>query len=128
MGEVGVGEVKAGGQQVAGGLFLLRCGLVQGDGPGGGLDGFDAGLEVFASAPLHGGEIPGIVTRELTDLISPGSTPAQAALAVVASAAGVGRVLLSTGNPEHWTQAAGAVGRPPLSPGVLRRVVDVLGT
>ncbi|MFD5466732.1 aldo/keto reductase [Kitasatospora sp. NPDC127059] len=92
------------------------------------VDAFDAGLEVFASAPLHGGEIPDIVTRELINLISPGSTPAQAALAVVASTTGVRRVLLSTGNPEHWTQAADAVGRPPLSPDVLRRVVDVLGT
>nr|WP_123563446.1 aldo/keto reductase [Kitasatospora cineracea] len=98
------------------------------DGHGPLVDAPAAGLEVFASAPLHGGEIPGLVTRELTDLISPGSTPAQAALAVVASTTGVGRVLLSTGNPEHWAQAADAVGRPPLSPGVLRRVVDVLGT
>ncbi|WP_232734137.1 hypothetical protein [Kitasatospora sp. CB02891] len=98
------------------------------DGQGPLADALDAGLEVFASAPLHGGEIPDILTRELTDLISPGSTPAQAALAVVASTPGVKRVLLSTGNPEHWTQAADAVGRPLLSPDVLRRVVDVLGT
>jgi aryl-alcohol dehydrogenase-like predicted oxidoreductase len=88
----------------------------------------EAGLEVFASAPLHGGEIPDMVTPELLELISPGSTPAQAALAVVASAPGVNRVLLSTGNPEHWRQAADAVGWPPLSPDVLRRITDVLGT
>ncbi|MFH9353510.1 aldo/keto reductase [Kitasatospora sp. NPDC017646] len=100
-----------------------------------GLDGYGvlaeslkAGLEVFTSAPLHGGEIPGTVTRELSDLISSGITPAQAALAVVASAPGVKRVLLSTGNPQHWRQAADAVARPPLSPDVLRRITDVLGT
>ncbi|MBV6701652.1 aldo/keto reductase [Kitasatospora aureofaciens] len=98
------------------------------DGHGPLADALDAGLEVFASAPLHGGEIPGMVTPELSELIDPDKRPAEAALAVVASAPGVKRVLLSTGNPEHWGQAAEAVGQPPLSPNVLRRVVDVLGT
>ncbi|MFI9785909.1 aldo/keto reductase [Kitasatospora sp. NPDC051984] len=98
------------------------------DGQGPLAEALDTGLEVFASAPLHGGEIPNIVTRELAELISLDSTPAEAALAVVASAPGVNRVLLSTGNPEHWRQAAGVVGRPPLSQDLLRRVVDVLGT
>ncbi|MET8626573.1 aldo/keto reductase [Kitasatospora sp. NPDC004669] len=88
----------------------------------------EAQIEVFASAPLHGGEIPDLITAELVDLISPGSTPAQAALAVVASGLGVKRVLLSTGSTEHWREAADTVGRPPLPPDVLRRVVDVLGT
>ncbi|MFJ9696653.1 hypothetical protein [Kitasatospora sp. NPDC101183] len=91
-------------------------------------DALAAGLEVFVSAPLHGGEIPDMVTPELSGLIAPGKTPVEAALAVVASAPGVKRVLLSTGNPEHWTRAVEAVGGPPLSPDVLRRVVDVLGT
>ncbi|MGW3040733.1 aldo/keto reductase [Kitasatospora sp. NPDC001159] len=98
------------------------------DGQGPLADALDADLEVFASAPLHGGEIPGLVTPELSALITPGKTPAETALAVVASAPGVKRVLLSTGNPEHWMGAAEAVGQPPLSPDVLRRVVDVLGT
>ncbi|MEU9042374.1 MULTISPECIES: aldo/keto reductase [unclassified Kitasatospora] len=98
------------------------------DGHGPLTDVLAAGLEVFASAPLHGGEIPGMVTPELSELINSGKTPAEAAIAVVASAPGVKRVLLSAGNPEHWGQAAEAVGRPPLSPEVLRRVVDVLGT
>lgn len=98
------------------------------DGRGPLADALAAGLEVFTSAPLHGGEIPGLVTPELSELIAPGKTPAETALAVVASAPGVKRVLLSTGNPEHWMRAADAVGQPPLSPDVLRRVVDVLGT
>ncbi|WP_327065466.1 hypothetical protein [Kitasatospora sp. NBC_01302] len=98
------------------------------DGHGPLADAAAAGLEVFASAPLHGGEIPGMVTPELSELINPGWAPAEVALAVVASAPGVKRVLLSTRNPEHWKQAAEAVGRPPLSRDVLRRVVDVLGT
>ncbi|MFI6152433.1 aldo/keto reductase [Kitasatospora sp. NPDC051170] len=98
------------------------------DGHGPLADALAAGLEVFASAPLHGGEIPAMVTPELSELIAPGKTPAEVALAVVASALGVKRVLLSTGKPEHWTRAVEAVGGPPLSPDVLRRVVDVLGT
>jgi aryl-alcohol dehydrogenase-like predicted oxidoreductase len=34
-----------------------------------------AGLRVMASAPLHGGEVPGMVDRELADLIRPGLPP-----------------------------------------------------
>ncbi|MFJ2867116.1 aldo/keto reductase [Kitasatospora sp. NPDC087314] len=98
------------------------------DGRGVLIEASAAGLDVFASAPLHGGEIPDIVTHELAELISPGATPAQAALSLVASAPGVRRVLLSTSSAEHWRQAADALGRPPLSPDVLRKVVDVLGT
>ncbi|MFD9515012.1 hypothetical protein [Streptomyces mirabilis] len=37
-----------------------------------------AGLRVMASAPLHGGELPGMVGQELAGLIRPGLTPAQA--------------------------------------------------
>ncbi|GAA2137987.1 aldo/keto reductase [Kitasatospora kazusensis] len=98
------------------------------DGYGVLVDAVEAELEVFASAPLHGGEITGMITQELSDLIRPGSTPVQSALAVVASAPGVRRVLLSTGNREHWRQAADAVGQPPLSRETLRRITDVLGT
>lgn len=91
-------------------------------------DAVEAELEVFASAPLHGGQLPDLITRELSELISPGSTAGQAALAVVASAPGVRRVLLSTGNPQHWSEATDAVGGPPLSRDSLRRITDVLGT
>ena len=35
----------------------------------------DAGLRVMASAPLHGGELPGMVDQELADLIRPGLPP-----------------------------------------------------
>ncbi|MFF0391504.1 aldo/keto reductase [Kitasatospora sp. NPDC004615] len=87
-----------------------------------------AGLDVFASAPLHGGEVPKLVTPELAELIRPGSSPMQAGLAVVASAPGVRRVLLSTGNTGHWTDAAATVNGQQLSEAVMRRVVDVLGT
>ncbi|MEU1806766.1 hypothetical protein [Streptomyces sp. NPDC019937] len=36
-----------------------------------------AGLRVMVSAPLHGGELPGMVDQELADLIRPGLTLAQ---------------------------------------------------
>ncbi|MFF2134095.1 hypothetical protein ACFVW1_54110, partial [Streptomyces olivochromogenes] len=48
-----------------------------------------AGLRVMASAPLHGGELPGMVGQELADLIRPGLTPAQACVLAVASCPGV---------------------------------------
>ncbi|MFE7838720.1 hypothetical protein ACFU53_22510 [Streptomyces sp. NPDC057474] len=48
-----------------------------------------AGLRVMASAPLHGGELPGMVGQELADLIRPGLTPAQACVLSVASCPGV---------------------------------------
>ncbi|WP_245194545.1 aldo/keto reductase [Kitasatospora phosalacinea] len=44
------------------------------DGEGPLVDARRAGLDVFASAPLHGGGVPGLMTHELTELISPGST------------------------------------------------------
>ncbi|QMU68110.1 aldo/keto reductase [Streptacidiphilus sp. P02-A3a] len=91
-------------------------------------DAHAAGIAVFASAPLHGGEVPGMVTRELLDLIAPDRSPAQAALSVVASAPGVRRVLLSTMKQEHWAEAVTALDGPVLSRETLKRITDVLGT
>ncbi|MBC3843607.1 aldo/keto reductase [Streptacidiphilus sp. 4-A2] len=86
-----------------------------------------ADLAVFASAPLHGGQVPDLFTPELVDLIAPGSTPAQAALTVVGSAPGVRRVLMSTDKQQHWRQAVTALDAPALSRDQLRRITDVLG-
>ncbi|GHD16352.1 oxidoreductase [Streptomyces violarus] len=99
------------------------------DGAGVLADAAAAGLDVLASAPLHGGTVREMVTPELAELIRPGSGPSTAGLAVVASAPGVVRVLLSTDNPQHWAQAVAAVEQhPTMSPDRLRKVVDVLGT
>ncbi|MFJ7180249.1 aldo/keto reductase [Streptomyces massasporeus] len=99
------------------------------DGAGVLVDAAAAGLDVLASAPLHGGTVQEMVTPELAELIRPGSCPATAGLAVVASAPGVGRILLSTDSAQHWAQAVAAVEQhPAMSPDRLRRVVDVLGT
>lgn len=85
-----------------------------------------AGLDVFASAPLHGGELPAMLTGNLADFIRPGASPVEAGLAVAASAPGVRRVLVSVSSARHWMQAADAVTGPALDEDTLRKVTDVL--
>ncbi|MFI9261149.1 aldo/keto reductase [Streptomyces sioyaensis] len=91
------------------------------------LDAQDAGLEVFASAPLHGGELMSIVTPGVAEQLVPGMTPLEAVLGTVASSPGVTRILLSASTPEHWAAAAAAVSRPITSP-QLRRIVDAFSS
>ncbi|MFG3101633.1 aldo/keto reductase [Streptomyces sp. NPDC048182] len=88
----------------------------------------EAGLDVFASAPLAGGAVIEAMTEGLVRLIEPAASPAQAALLIALSAPGVTHVLLSASTPAHWADASGAAARKPLSRERLRRVVDVLGT
>nr|WP_202486135.1 aldo/keto reductase [Streptomyces sp. SID4985] len=87
-----------------------------------------AGIDVFASAPLAGGELVGAMTTELGRLIDPAVSPTQAALLVALSAPGVSQVLLSASSPAHWADALGAAARERLSGRRLRKVIDVLGT
>lgn len=89
------------------------------------VDAAAAGLEVWASAPLSGGELARIVTPELAALIRADLTPVQAALSAVASTPGVARVLLSASSADHWAEAAGIMAVPDAA---LRKVCDVLGT
>lgn len=89
-------------------------------------DASAAGMEVFASSPLHGGELPTMITPELAALIGDGLQPVEAALAVVASTPGVSRVLVSASTPEHWKQAADTVAAQPIPAALLRKVTDVL--
>ncbi|KUL46738.1 aldo/keto reductase [Streptomyces regalis] len=86
-----------------------------------------AGLDTFVSAPLHGGELPAMVTDELAHLIDPGSTPAEAALRVTASAPGAKRILLGSGRAQHWEAAQRVLALPPLPDKTLHEVIDVLG-
>ncbi|MFF8717144.1 aldo/keto reductase [Streptomyces sp. NPDC015184] len=85
-----------------------------------------ADLRVMASAPLHGGELPGMVDQELTDLIRPGLTPAQACTLTAASCPGVTDVLLAASSAPHWKEAADAVAQPALTTATLREITDVL--
>lgn len=87
-----------------------------------------AGIDVFASAPLAGGELVGAMTTELGQLIDPAVSPVQAALLVALSAPGVSQVLLSASSPAHWADALGAAAQEPLPVARLRKVIDVLGT
>ncbi|MFJ9694090.1 aldo/keto reductase [Kitasatospora sp. NPDC101183] len=85
----------------------------------------DAGVVTFASAPLHGGELPGLMTPELVELIRPGLSAPAAALLAAASCPGLDVVLVSASTPEHWDDAAQAVSVP-LAPDRLRSVLDEL--
>ncbi|MFC9463541.1 aldo/keto reductase [Streptomyces coelicoflavus] len=98
------------------------------DGHGALAEAQEAGLDVFASAPLGGGELLGAMTEELVRVIDCEASPAQAALLVALSSPGVSRVLLSASTTAHWADARGAATRESLPPDRLRRVVDVLGT
>ncbi|MFE2609925.1 aldo/keto reductase [Streptomyces mirabilis] len=87
-----------------------------------------AGLRVMASAPLHGGELPGMVDQELASLIRPGLTPAQACVLAAASCPGVTDVLLAASGAPHWRQAADAVAQPSLTAAKLREITGVLAS
>ncbi|MFE4540466.1 aldo/keto reductase [Streptomyces scopuliridis] len=87
-----------------------------------------AGLRVMASAPLHGGELPGMVDQELADLIRPGLTSAQACVLAVASCPGVTNVLLAASGTSHWREAADAVAHPSLTAAQLREITRVLAS
>ncbi|MDG5801256.1 aldo/keto reductase [Streptomyces ossamyceticus] len=86
----------------------------------------DLGWQVFASAPLFGGELPRLATRELTALLNPELTTAQACLLAAASCPGVSRILLSTSSPAHWAEAQAALRSPAIPVPTLRKVLDVL--
>lgn len=86
----------------------------------------EAGLEVWASAPLSGGELTSLVTADLADFISSGSTPAAAALAAVASTPGLTGALLSASTPAHWQDALTAVRCLPIPHTHLQDICRVL--
>ncbi|WP_017613969.1 aldo/keto reductase [Nocardiopsis salina] len=69
----------------------------------------EAGLQSWASAPLHGGELPSLIRPKLADIVRPGASGVDAALLMTASAPGLTGLLISTTNAGHWKQAAEAV-------------------
>lgn len=86
------------------------------------------GWETFASAPLHGGDLPHLATDELAALLRPSLTRAQACLAAVASCPGLENVFLSASSASHWTEAVAALADDPVDPALLRKAVDVLAS
>ncbi|MCG6496909.1 aldo/keto reductase [Kitasatospora sp. A2-31] len=85
----------------------------------------DAGIVTFASAPLHGGELPGLMTPELVNLIQPGSTPQAAAFQLIGACPALDVVLTSTSALQHWEDARDALAQP-IPDARLRTVLDVL--
>ncbi len=85
------------------------------------------GVATFGSAPLHGGELPELMTPELVELIRPGLSAPAAALLVAASCPGLDVVLLSASSAQHWEDAALALAEP-LDVDRLGKVLDVLAT
>jgi aryl-alcohol dehydrogenase-like predicted oxidoreductase len=83
-----------------------------------------AGLDVYASAPLHGGELVEILTPTAADQLVPGASPLRIALGTIASSPGVTRILISASSAEHWSSAAAAVTEPPLTVNELQRISD----
>jgi hypothetical protein len=82
----------------------------------------------MASAPLHGGELPGMVDQQLAGLIRPGLTPAQACVLTVASCPGVTDVLIAASSTSHWREAAVVVDRPSLTTVQLWEITGVLAS
>lgn len=85
-----------------------------------------AGLEVWASAPLNGGELVDLVTPDLAEFVTPGFSNVLAALAVVASTPGLTGALLSASTPAHWQEAFNAFRHVAISPTHLRDICRVL--
>ncbi|MCX4758689.1 aldo/keto reductase [Kitasatospora purpeofusca] len=95
------------------------------DGAGPLVEARDAGMVTFASAPLHGGELPGLMTPELVNLIQPGSTPHTAAFQLIGACPALDVVLTSTSTLQHWEDARDALAQP-IPDERLRTVLDVL--
>ncbi|MFL4905800.1 aldo/keto reductase [Streptomyces sp. MMS24-I2-30] len=96
------------------------------DGQGPIAEAAELGWQVYASAPLFGGELPHLATLELTALLDPHLTTAQACLLAAASCPGVTRILLSASAPAHWAEAQAALRIPAIPTPTLRKVLDVL--
>ncbi|WP_086746985.1 aldo/keto reductase [Streptomyces scabiei] len=96
------------------------------DGEGSIAQAAELGWQVYASAPLFGGELPRLATPELTALLNSGLTIPQACLLAAASCPGVTRILLSTSTAAHWAEAQRALRCPAVPVPTLRKVLDVL--
>ena len=82
----------------------------------------------MASAPLHGGELPGMVDQKLADLIRPGLAPAQACVLAVASCPGATDVLIAASSRPHWREATDTAAQPSLTVAQLREITGVLAS
>lgn len=88
-------------------------------------DAEEAGLQSWASAPLHGGELPFLIRSKLADAVGLGASSVEAALLMAGSAPGLTGVLISTTNAAHWKQAAETL-REPLPEHRLKELCELL--
>ncbi len=96
------------------------------NGTGALIEAREAGLQVWASAPLHGGKLVQLVNVRLAHYISEGISPAEAALLVTTSAPGLTGMLISTSSTEHWESAAATASGPLLPETRLKDISDLL--
>ncbi|MFI9787388.1 aldo/keto reductase [Kitasatospora sp. NPDC051984] len=87
----------------------------------------DAGITTFASAPLHGGELPALMPPELVNFLQPGSIPHAVAFQVLGACPALDIVLTSASNRAHWDEARAALARP-IPEDRLRTVLDAIST
>ncbi|MGI5205423.1 hypothetical protein ACQEU6_28065 [Spirillospora sp. CA-108201] len=85
-----------------------------------------AGLEVWVSAPLNGGELVDLVTSDLAEFIRPDPSQVAATLAVVASTLGLTGALLLASTAAHWREAFNAFQRPAIQLPHLQDICRVL--
>ncbi len=88
-------------------------------------EGAEAGLDSWASAPLHGGELAQLIRPKLAEAVSPGASGIAAALKFVASVSGLTGMLISSTNASHWQEAAEAI-RDPLPETRLKELCELL--
>ncbi|MFE9427021.1 aldo/keto reductase [Kitasatospora sp. NPDC006697] len=97
------------------------------DGGGPLVQAHEAGITTFGSAPLHGGELPALMTPELAEFIRPGLSIPAAALLVAGSCPDLDVVLLSASSRQHWDDAAKVLAEP-LAASRVRKVINALAT
>ncbi|HEY2094408.1 MAG TPA: aldo/keto reductase [Thermoanaerobaculia bacterium] len=95
---------------------------------GGGVlaDALFAGIAVYASSPLHGGELLGAVKDTFANEIEQGRSPAEACLRFVMSVPGVDAVLVSASTREHLRTARELACLPPLERAHLRHILELI--
>jgi len=89
-------------------------------------DALSAGIAVYASSPLHGGEVVGAVKEAFASEIEPGRSPAEACLRFVMSVPGVHAVLVSASTREHLRAARDLARQAPLDRQHMRHILELI--
>jgi aryl-alcohol dehydrogenase-like predicted oxidoreductase len=79
------------------------------------VDAAASGMQVFASAPLAGGELTRLITRDIAKVIADQHSPAQAAFQFVRSIPGISVILVGVSTPEHFDELFNVCDLPTLA-------------